>query len=260
MLSFEWLDCDRADFMTDISQRVARLEDPSFEGPYIYTRDIGLNLTTRVIGDTGASAWFPTMTERWRDSDGSGRRVRRNYPPEFVSASAAELWGETDTGPHGVQVVDRLVQAGEYSSLKDVWEDIMPLSHSPEILSRQLMSVCDGSPHSLLGAVKDVYYDLGIVAASLRAAILRMLTGREDLILLGVASDRSGREIFGVSTQADSQGVQFTLLLDQVTGEMNGHQEVLVKHPKKLDLEPPGLLSYGERQAWGRTKDLSSRL
>jgi hypothetical protein len=259
MLAFEPLDFSRVEFMTSISESVAQLNDPPFGGPYIYTRDIGLNLTTRVIGGMAASAWFPTTTERWRSSDGSGRLVHREYPPEFVSTGAAGMWGEADAVLHDAQVTDRPVRAGQYSTLKDVWEGVMPLSHNPERLSRQLMSVSDGSAHGLLGAVREIYYDLGVVESSLRAAILRVLAGVESLSLSGTASDKSGREVFGVSAQADGQGIQFTLLLDPATGEMNGHQEVLVKRAEKLDLEPPGLLSYGERQVWGRVGDTGSR-
>ncbi|WP_234337063.1 hypothetical protein [Streptomyces xylophagus] len=258
MLSFERLDFGRVEFMTGISESVAQLHDPPFGGPYIYTRDIGLNLTTRVIGGVAASAWFPTTIERWRNSDGSGRLVRREYPPEFSSTGAAGIWGEADAVLHDVQVIDRPVRAGEYSTLKDVWEGIMPLSHNPESLSRQLMSVSGGSAQALLGTVRDIYYDLGVVEASLRAAILRVLAGAEGLRLAGIASDKSGREVFGVSAQADGQGVQFTLIFDPATGELNAHQEVLVKRAEKLDLEPPGLLSYGERQVWGRTWDTGS--
>lgn len=246
--------------MTDISESVARLNDPIFDDPYIYTRDIGINLTTRVITGKAASAWCTTQIERWRSSDGSGRLVRRSYPPEFLSPDASELWRQATGVLDDAQVVDRPVRAGEYSKLKDVWEGVLPLSHNPEKLSRQLISVSDGSPRALLGAVKDVYYDLGIVQASLRAAILRVLAGTEGLILAGVTSDRSGREVFGVSTRPDGQSAQFTLLLDPATGELNGHQEVLVKHAEKLDLQPPGLLSYGERQMWGVTKDVRSHL
>jgi hypothetical protein len=260
MLSFEPLDFDRVEFMAGIAESVAQLDDPPSGGPYIYTRDIGLNLTTRVIDGVGASAWFPTVTERWRSSDGSGRLVRRNYPPEFVSTHAAWRWEEADAALHDAEVVDRLVRAGEYSTLKDVWEGVMPLSHNLEILSRQLISVSDGRPQALLKAVKDIYHDFGIAEASLRAAILRVLAVIEGLTLAGVTSDRSGREVFGVSAITESQGARFTLLFDPATGELNGHQEILVKRAEKLDLKPPGLLSYGERQIWGRTRDTGSRL
>ncbi|MEU6261577.1 hypothetical protein [Streptomyces sp. NPDC047043] len=135
----------------------------------------------------------------------------------------------------------------------------MPLSDDPDNLSRHLISVSDGSVREQLGAVKAIYYDLGIVRASLRAAILHVLAGVDGLILTGRATDRSGRAVFGISAPVDNQGAQFTLLLDPVTGELNGHQEVLVERVGKLDLEPPGLLSYGERQAWGRTRDTGSR-
>ncbi|WP_405469472.1 hypothetical protein [Streptomyces canus] len=257
MLSFEQLNFGRIEFLTGLSEATSRLHDPPVEGSYIYTRDIGLNLTTRVIDGRAASAWFPTQIERWRSPDGSGRLVRRNYPPEFVSVGAARL-READA-EHDVQVVDRRVRPGEFSTLQDVWEGVMPLSDAPDDLSRQLISVSGGSARALLGVVKDIYYDLGILGASLRAAILRVLAGVDGLILAGRASDKSGRTVFGVSAPVDGQGAQFTLLLDPATGELNGHQEVLVKRAGKLDLEPPGLLSYGERQAWGRTRDTGSR-
>ncbi|MGW3283897.1 hypothetical protein ACWDR3_04520 [Streptomyces sp. NPDC001002] len=259
MLPFERLDFGMSEFVTSISETVAQLNDPLFSGPYIYTRDMGVNLTTRVIDGRGASAWQPTQTERWRSSDGSGRLVRRNYPFEFTSAGSARLWKEADSVLPDVQVVDRMVRAGEFSTLRDVWEGVMPLSDDLDSLSRELIFVSGGSPQGLLRAVRDVYYDLGIVEASLRAAMLRVLAGTAGLALAGVTTDRSGREVFGVSAQTDSQGAQLTLLLDLATGEMNGYQEVLVKRAEKLDLEPHGLLSYGERQIWARTGDIRSR-
>ncbi|MDQ0904633.1 hypothetical protein QFZ22_000618 [Streptomyces canus] len=257
MLSFEQINFGRIEFLTGIAETVSQLHDPPADGPYVYTRDIGLNLTTQVIAGRAANAWYPTQTERWRRPDGSGRLLRRNYPPEFVSAGASRPW-ESDA-EHDVQVVDRRVRPGEFSTLQDVWEGVMPLSDDPDCLSRQLISASDGSAQDQLGAVKNIYYDQGIVGASLRVAILRVLAGMDGLILTGRASDRSGRAVFGISAPVDSQGVQFTLLLDPVTGELNGHQEVLVKRSGRLDLETPGLLSYGERQAWGRTRDTGSR-
>ncbi|WP_328743959.1 hypothetical protein OHT57_01425 [Streptomyces sp. NBC_00285] len=257
MLLFEQIKISIVEFLTGVAEAVPGLHASTVDGPYVYTRDIGLNLTTQVIGGRVESAWHPTQIERWRRSDGSGRILRRNYPPGFVSAGAPRPW---EAGAeHDVQIVDRRVHAGEFSTLQDVWEGVMPLSDDPEILSRQLISVTDGSAQRQLMAVKDIYYDLGIVGASLRTAILRVLAGVDGLILMGRTSDGSGRAVFGISAPVDSQGAQFTLLPDLVTGELNGHQEVLVKRSGRLDLESPGLLSYGERQTWGRTRDTGSR-
>lgn len=259
MLLFEHFGFDRFEFMTDISEAVARLHEPLPSGSYIYTRDIGLNLTTRVISGRAISAWFPTLIERWRSPDGSGRLLHKEYPAQFVSARSAEIWRDVDRLGEDVRIMDRPIRAGEFSTLENAWEGVMPLSDDPENLLRQLLSVSNGSAQALLGAVKEIYHDLGIVNASQRAALLRVLAGVKDLKLVGKATDKSGREIVGVSAPVDRQGIQLTLFLDPQTGELNGHQEVLMKRAEKLNLEPPGLLSYGERQAWGRTRNTGSR-
>jgi hypothetical protein len=185
--------------------------------------------------------------------------VRRNFPPEFVSADAERTWQAADVTADDPPVVDRVVLAGQYSALEDVWEGVMPLSHRHQRLAQQLRSVTGGNAHALLNAVQSVYHDAGVVPAPLRAAIVRVLADSEGLVLEGTAVDGSGREVFGVSTAADGQKTRLTVLFDPATAELTGHQEFLVRRAAKLDLELPGLLAFSERLAWGTTHDTFSQ-
>src|SRR5438445_9693153 len=120
MLIFESLGIDRTTFMVSVSEAVEKIREVPCDGLYVYTRDVGVNLTTRVLDGAAASAWSPTETERWRLADGSGRIVRRNFPPEFVSAGAERRWGSADVVAADVRVVDRRVRAEQYSTLADI--------------------------------------------------------------------------------------------------------------------------------------------
>ncbi|MEU3464476.1 hypothetical protein ABZ721_31560 [Streptomyces sp. NPDC006733] len=262
MLVFERLrDGDLGEVVRGLADRIEHRPDPPPSGPCIYTKNRSVDLLTQAGHGVAANFLTPTVIERWRRADGSGRLLRATWPDQVASSLVGTQ--ETLTWGAGAAVTDRQVAAGEFTDPQEYWAGTLPFSCDPVQLSEQLSQARRGleGPVQVLMAVRDLYHEEGVVKPPLRAAVLRALGARSDLSLLGVTVDASGREALAVgSGKSATSQCRLVLLFDPRDGELLGHEEVLVQDSARLGLAAPFLLSGGERLRWGRTRDTQQRM
>ena len=189
---------------------------PTDRTPYAYVKTIAWHLKPRTAVTSKA---FPTVTESWLKTDGTGR----------IRVSTAD--------PRGSRISDRAVPAGN---------PLPVLPANEQAVARWLAS---GYPPSDGPAGQFVAFtalaDREPISPPVEAAILRTLARIPGLVNSGTVTDRDGRPGFAVSVVIDN-GVltNYTLIFDHATGRLLDQEETLIGSPKTLKVRVGAVLAY----------------
>lgn len=185
-------------------------------------------------------AVFRVEIHRWEATDGSGLGIYTELPPAYDLAAAKPDHRSTDDEFAGVRPTRTPYRAGNVSS-----PIAAPLATDPDALARQLAfdPLPDG-PQSILRAV-DELFTAHYITRNTRAAVLQVLADVDGLSYQPEVTDRLGRHGFAVSLDAatDTGKLRFTLIFDQVTGQLLASSQQLIGPHTYLPV-PAGLVTY----------------
>ncbi len=176
-------------------------------------------------------------TRRWEAGDGSGLSIEVEIGPDFTLTGANPDHRSTDAEfAHG-PTARRIHPPGHRRS-----PITGPLASDPTGLARQLAildSLPDG-PQATLRAVDELYTS-HYVALPVRRAVLQVLADTGGLSYRDSATDRLGRT--GAVVSLTNRGVEYTLILDTMTGHLLASAQRSVGAHEYLDV-PHGLVRY----------------
>jgi hypothetical protein len=204
-------------------------------------------LSTRVDGQTVASAVVPLETSvRWgQDGSGSLRAVAgRTVFPDTASEQAWRRAGEP--WAPGTVVRDETYPPGRHATM---WPG------APPTTSQGMATyLAIGHPISQIGtaelfvAVSDLALDRQLTGPQ-EAAVLDTLAKAPQVGVLGAVRDRLGRAGVAIYTDSDYSGLmtRYVLVFDPATGMLNASEEWLTTTAGALKVRVPAVISYS---AW----------
>lgn len=219
------------------------------------TRDIGrLSSAAAGASQTTPSATTMIRYQSWFLATEQGRTVRSVIEPQLTDV----IRGSDDSGqirtvigdasadqplPPGQIINDSSYNAGEFPA-----QFPRNLSSDPDELLDQLKighPIDDLGTAELFRAIADVYREQQ-PRSDVRAAMLRLLDERNDVISLGQITDRAGRTGSGLAVDSSYSGLptRYLLIFDDQNGQLLADEEVLFQTAGRLNVVIPAVISY----------------
>jgi len=197
------------------------------------------SLFTRIDDRRITSAIVPVDTELWRASDDSGRMVQRYGEPQFPNDGARRSWDP----PSGLdQTRTERYGAGEFPAM---WRDRPPAATDSAAAWLRIGHPPENGPAETIVAVTDLARER-VLTPGERAAMLRVVAALPGLKYHGSVEDRVGRTGVGFSVDSAYSGLmtRYMLIVDERTGALLGHEEMLTRTAGKLGVAIPSVVSY----------------
>lgn len=221
---------------------------------YRYTKSEGAYLST--IGDgVIVSALVPFVREVWVASDGSGRILRTEQEPEFLSARDRQRWQEAGRPPLAdVGTSDESFGPGGLT-----YEDLVSLPTDPDSLFDVIRSRAEHAEGHVEAEMLVIVGDLLRESAAppeLRAALYEVAARIPGVELVEITDETvassegvlmpvpAGRRAVAVAVESDYSGAltRTELVFDPETSEMFAEREILLERVEWLDAEPPTVI------------------
>ncbi len=203
-------------------------------GQYWYVKGVGAFANEVSAANGTFTARQTSSHEIWIASDGSGRIVRTDGPPQFFSAAERARWeaaGKPGFGPAGG--IDESEGPG---GLSWGWEMLgvhsgAQIPTDPDALARLVARGADGTKNPL------PYEEFKLIGEILRfaplsgaqtAAFYQVLATLPGIELIGSTTDPIGRPGTAVSLTRPGDPAREELILDPQTGRMLGSRSTLV--------------------------------
>ncbi|TDC35768.1 hypothetical protein E1261_00115 [Kribbella albertanoniae] len=217
---------------------------PGNTGPLHVVRTRAWNLETRVDGpDTNNSVVLPQeITLQWNSADLSGQQTVATGQPVMVAGQSEEAWREasqqrTENRPDN----ETSWPAGSY---QPAFKYPLEAATLPAMLNTAFPTEIDGTGKMTMGIT--ALYGESTPPPAVRAAVLRTLAGRGDVVALGRMSDRAGRPGLGFAVDTTYTGWprRHVLIFNPSTGTLLAEEDVLTGKPGALDLPFPSVIGY----------------
>jgi hypothetical protein len=204
---------------------------PLAAGQYWYVEQRGHTLNTSAVSDDNSySALMTTVHKLWVGLDGSGRIVRTDEDPQFVTPADRERWIAGGSQPLTGGGIDEQEPAGELSfafgSRSLTYDELRALPSDPAELGPMVQTAAVANTWS------PAWEQLDLIAELLRgapltpaqsAALYDVASTLPGIELVGPARDSLGRT--GVAVAVTSNGFREELILDPQTGQLLGEQQ-----------------------------------
>ncbi|MEV0221597.1 CU044_5270 family protein [Streptomyces sp. NPDC050704] len=263
VLTLSPVDGRPADHLLRLAARVEKLPKEHSTGPYQYARTWGWWLNTAGDAPGGAAnAAVPTVVETWRRPDGAGRLLSTYGRPIFPNPETEKAARDAGLIAGDGRTDERFGRGGFPDPEGDAWQKVEPFSTDPKKLLKQLKQV-NWEGGQLVYGVSDM---LGVAARSgpvdprLRAAALRVLAGATG-IKVSTTTTWQGRRAVAVTQEElwkESTSRQ-SILFSPETGDLLGHEEALLGHPRMLNIRVPATLAVQEFLARGSVDTVNER-
>jgi hypothetical protein len=208
-------------------------------GQYWYVESQGHTMTTLVTSKDGSgpgiNALMTTVHKEWIGRDGSGRIVRTDTDPQFVTPGDRQRW--VDAGSPalgGGPPIDEAEPVGELSfpfgERSLTYEQLRALPSDPDALGRLVRDAAIQNGRSR------AWEELDLIAELLRnsplspaqgAALYQVAASLDGIELIEHEQDPSGRA--GVGIAVSDGGLRVELILDPETGVLLGDREVALE-------------------------------
>jgi hypothetical protein len=265
---------DAKTLLERLAQRTAAQPPAPGTGRFDYVQVQAWYLDSAIGGGRTTSGLVPTLTEAWTAPDGSGRSrtVRGHAEVELVGSSETLKAVLAGTGAAKITVF------GQGGTSKLPLIDLARLSTDPGVLAKQLLRNEGTLSYSPDPAGAPVWfqrvqnilalYRRQVVPPPLQAALLRVLAGTPDLVVLGRGHDRVGRAVVAVGFESTAHGrpARYELLLDPRSGALRGYEEAVTTprlNPQTgrdyLNVRIPALVASETYLASGHARDDRTR-
>ncbi len=215
---------------------------PGDTGPQHVVRTRAWNLETRVDdSDNSHSVVLPQdLTLDWNSSDLSGRQSVVTGQPVMVPGQSEEAWREAAEQRAGRPKDEISWPAGAY---RPGFTYPLEAGSLAKALNSEVVRT-DGTGQMM--ALVAALYRESTPPPAARAAVLRTLAGRGDMVALGRMPDRAGRAGVGFAVDTTFTGWprRHVLIFNSSTGALLAEEDVLTGKPGSMDLPFPSVIGY----------------
>nr|WP_238357360.1 CU044_5270 family protein [Kribbella italica] len=214
------------------------------------------DLSARADGDRLDWAVVPEESDLVWSADRPGRLTVRAGTPFFPSDQHRDAWKRAGASVEpGTVIRDESVPAGgrritQLGSGPSTHNFVYPLPAQPRPLLAAIkaglpVGVDVDSTGALVTGIRDLHRET-VPSPGTRAAVLRLLAERGDVVSLGLLQDRAGRSgrAFAVDTTYTGRPERQVLMFDLVTGALLASEDVLTKNVDALRVPAPAVISY----------------
>ena len=197
------------------------------------------SLFTRIDDRRVTSVVVPVENELWRAQDDSGRMVRRYGEPQFPDDAARRSW---DAPPGLDEIRTERYGTGEFPAM---WRDRPPAATDAATAWLRIGHPPENGPAETIVAVTDLARER-VLTPGERAAVLHVVAALPGLKYHGSVEDRAGRTGVAFSVDSAYSGLmtRYTLIVDERTGALLGHEQMLTRTAGKLGVSIPSVISY----------------
>lgn len=216
---------------SDIARLVANaVKSPA--APATSTINIHLEGWSLVAGEKVHPSIEPQITDITRNGDDSG-----THRTVIGKGSGDQPL------PPGQVLAERTFGPGEFDGFYP-----RELSSDPRTLLGQLKAghpIDDIGTTELIVAIEDLHREQ-IPGPGVRAAMLRLLGERPDVMTLGQMTDRAGRTGTALAVDSSYTGgpTRYVMIFDDKDGRLLATEDVLTQAPPKLQVAVPAVVSY----------------
>jgi hypothetical protein len=201
---------------------------PLGAGQYWYVEQRGHTLAEGANGGSTSYAALTTMVHKlWIGRDGSGRIVRTNQDPQWVTPADRERWLAAGSPSLAGGGIDEQEAPGRLSfafgSRVLTYDELRALPTDPAVLAPMVEAAAVGDSWSAAWQQLDLIAELlrgAPLAPAQSAALYEVASTLPGIELIGPTSDSLGRP--GVGVAVTSNGFREELVLDSVTGQLLG--------------------------------------
>jgi hypothetical protein len=215
---------------------------PGDAGPQHVVRTRAWNLETRVDEpQTNHSVVLPQeITLDWNSVNLSGRQSVVTGQPVMVPGQSEQAWRDAAQQRAGRPEDEISWPAGAY---RPGFTYPLEAGTLAKALNSEAVQV-DGTGQ--MTALVAALYRESTPAPAVRAAVLRALAGRGDMVALGPMTDRAGRAGVGFAVDTTFTGWprRHVLIFNPSTGALLAEEDVLTGKPGSTDLPFPSVIGY----------------
>jgi hypothetical protein len=214
-------------------------------GQYWYVESRGTTLSSMVTSKDGSgpgiNALMTTVHKEWIGRDGSGRIVRTDTDPRFVTPGDRQRWLDAGSPSLGDDsVIDEMEPVGElrfpFGEHSLTYEQLRALPADADVLGKLIQAAAVQNSRSRAWEELDLIGELlrnSPLSPAQGAALYQVAASLPGIELVEDARDSSGRP--GVGIAVTDGGLRQELILDPQTGVLLGDIEVAAE-----DINVPG--------------------
>lgn len=214
---------------------------------YVHTTSKGVYLHAEELDGTLFAALVPFRREVWIAADGSGRLIRTDGEPEFLTEQDQAIW-EAAGRPIVGGTDDQIFGPGGFST-----EALAALPTEPDQLRRHLIDELAGSSKPIEAALFDRIRQLlseSDLAPELRISLYRVAATIDGIELLDNIADREGRPGAAVGLTYTHSGIErrSVMIFDPSTAELLGTESIILSESPEIRAPLPftiGYVTYG---------------
>jgi hypothetical protein len=201
---------------------------PLGAGQYWYVEQRGHTLAEGANSGSASHAALTTMVHKlWIGRDGSGRIVRTDQDPQWVTPADHERWVAAGSPSLTGSGIDEQEAPGRLSfsfgSRVLTYDELRALPTDPAVLAPMVEAAAIGNSWSAAWQQLDLIAELlrgAPLAPAQSAALYEVASTLPGIELVGPSSDSMGRP--GVGVAVTSNGFREELVLDSGTGQLLG--------------------------------------
>ncbi|MCE5292454.1 MAG: hypothetical protein LLG14_24915 [Nocardiaceae bacterium] len=225
------------ELLDDLAAKAARQLPPKGSGSFEYVKTRGWYLSTATMpdGTTRDLGTEPSERQLWAGADGSGRfeETRAGKPAD-------------SNGSYPASTIPRL--------------ELAPDATVDEIVHTLLHQHPDWTTEQWFVGAGDIWR-INAVRPELQSALLKIISMREGVHVLGTTTDREGRTSLAISAFSPGNSNERVIILNPVTGAVQG-TETVAHTPEGLpgiDIPVPATISYTTWIETGYTNTTTER-